>query len=166
MLTCHHGHAALSLSLVRFSRRSAIACFASCGLCRRLCCRVISYSIPDDTMRITGSCGIRLAYPSCLLGAVSFVLRTMRAVLVPPLVSSGGSPLVPACLMSPPYASTLRPHPSSHRFISSLMLGCVPLSACLSSASPRHRYLFRCRCRPMASRLPPRLIDTTSGEIQ
>lgn len=68
--------------------------------------------------------------------------------------------------MSPPYAPTLRPPPSSHH----LMLGCVPLSACfgscLSSASPRHRYLSRCRYHPIASRRPPRLIDTTGGEIR
>lgn len=82
----------------------------------------------------------------------------------PALVPSGGSPLASACSMSSPYALTLRP------VISSLMLGCVPLSACLgsclSSASPRHRYLSRCRYHPIASRRPPRLIDTTGGEIR
>lgn len=31
----------------------------------RLCCRVISYSIPDEMMRITGSCGISVGL-SCL----------------------------------------------------------------------------------------------------
>lgn len=82
----------------------------------------------------------------------------------PALVPSGGSPLASTCSMSSPYALTLRP------VISSLMLGCVPLSACLgsclSSASPRHRYLSRCRYHPIASRLSPRLIDTTGGEIR
>lgn len=116
-------------------------------------------------MRITGSCGIRLACPSCLLGAVVSVLRTMRAVLVPPLVPSGGSPLAPACLMFAAVCLDASP-PSSHH----LVLGCVPLSACLgsclSSASPRHRYLSRCRYHPIASRRPPRLIDTTGGAIR
>lgn len=89
-------------------------------------------------MLITSSCGIRL--------------------VVPPLVPSGGSPLASACLMSPPYVSTLSP-----RHFIALVLGSVPSpSACLGSASPSSRR----SCRPMASRYPPRLIDTTGGAIR
>ena len=52
-------------SLVRFSRRFA----------------VVSYSILDDVMRITGSCGIRLVvYPACLPVVVS-VPRAMWAAV-------------------------------------------------------------------------------------
>lgn len=48
---------------------------------RRLCCRVVSYSIPDDVIRITGSCGIRLVvYPACLPIVVS-VPRAMWAAV-------------------------------------------------------------------------------------
>lgn len=48
---------------------------------RRLYCRVVSYSILDDVMRITGSCGIRLVvYPACLPVVVS-VPRAMWAAV-------------------------------------------------------------------------------------
>ena len=109
-------------------------------------------------MRITGSCGIRLAVrPACLL-PLSLCREAMRAVLVPPLVPSGGSPLASACLMSPPYVSTLSP-----RHFIALVLGSVPSpSACLGSASPSSRR----SCRPMASRYPPRFIDTPGWEIR
>ena len=91
-------------------------------------------------------------------------------MLVPPLVPSGVSPLAPACLMFAAVCLDASP-PSSHRFISSFMLGYVPfpsacLGSCLSSTSPRHRYRCLCCCRLMASRYPPRLIDTTGGEIR
>lgn len=121
-------------------------------------------------MRITCSCGIRLVRPSCLLAAVVSVLRAMWAVvglpLVPPLVPSGGSSLAPACLMFAAVCLDASP-PSSHH----LVLGCVsPPSAC-----PRLVPLLRfappsmsvpMSSRPIASRLPPRLIDTTDGEIR
>lgn len=142
---------------------SLLACFH-----HRLRCRVVSYSIPDDTMLMTGSCGIRLVRPSCLLGAVVSVMRAMWAVVVPPLVPSGGSSLVPACLM---FAAVCLDAiaPSSHRFISSLVLCCVPFSsACLGSClySLRLAPSSRRSYRPIASRLPPRLIDTTGGETR
>ena len=54
-------------------------------------------------------------------------------MLVPPLVPSGVSPLAPACLMFAAVCLDASP-PSSHRFISSFMLGYVPFpSACLGS---------------------------------
>lgn len=59
------------------------------GLRRRLCCRVVSYSIPDDTMRITGSCGIRLIIHSACFPVVVSVMRAMWSDflrIVPPLV--------------------------------------------------------------------------------
>ena len=134
------------------------------GLRRRPCCRVVSYSIPDDVMRITGSCGIRLACPSCLLGAVVSMLRAMRVAMSSRsscrrAVRSSPS----ACLMFPPYASTLRP--SSHRsraWLRAVSL-CVPQLVPLlrfAASSSRHS------CRPMVSRFPPRLIDTLGGAIR
>ena len=68
-----------------FSRRSAIGAVVGLRSAasllavfrRRLCCRVVSYSIPDDTMRITGSCGIRLVVP----------LSCRRAVRLSPLLA-------------------------------------------------------------------------------
>lgn len=90
----------------------------------------------------------------------------MRAVLVPPLVPSGVSPLAPACLMFAAVCLDASP-PSSHH----LVLGCVsPPSAC-----PRLVPLLRfappsmsvpMSSRPIASRRPPRLIDTTGGETR
>lgn len=90
----------------------------------------------------------------------------MRAVLVPPLVPSGGSPLAPACLMFAAVCLDASP-PSSHH----LVLGCVPPP----SACPRLVPLLRfappsmsvpMSSRPIASRYPPRLIDTTDGAIR
>lgn len=95
--------AALSLiarSLVLVGLRSCASLRA--GLHRRLHCRVVSYSIPDDTMRITGSCGIRLIIHSACFPVVVSVMRAMWSDflrIVPLLVPSGGSPLSPACLM-------------------------------------------------------------------
>lgn len=144
----------MSLSRYRsfaFSRRSAIGAVVGlrsaasllAGFRHRLCCRVFSYSIPDEMMRITGSCDIRL--------------------VVPPLVPSGVSPLAPACLM---FAAVCLDAslPSSHH----LVLGCVPSLLCVPRlvslpAPPRHRCRCLCCCRPIASRSPPRLIDTTDG---
>ena len=70
LLACRRSRAALSLSLVRFSRRSAVGCVVGlrllasllAGFRHRLRCRVFSYSIPDEMMRITGSCDIRLSF--------------------------------------------------------------------------------------------------------
>lgn len=62
LLACHRPRAALSLSLVRF--------FSSV-------CRAISYSIPDEMMRITGSCGIRLAIHSACFPVVVSMMRAM-----------------------------------------------------------------------------------------
>lgn len=83
----------------------------------------------------------------------------MRAVLVPPLVPSGVSPLAPACLM---FAAVCLDAllPSSHH----LALDCVPspfvcLGSCLYSASPRHR--CRCRCRPAPLLLATRPASST-----
>ena len=124
-----------------FSRRSAIGAVVglrpSASLLassrRRLCCRAVSYSIPDEMMLITGSCGIRLVRPSCLLAAVVSVLRAMWAVvgppLVPPLVSSGGSASRP-CLLD---VIRRMPRCFAPPVISSLVLGCLPFSACLGS---------------------------------
>ena len=56
----------------------------------------------------------------------------MRAVLVPPLVPSGVSPLI-LCLLDVAAVCLDASPPSSHRFISSLVLGCLPFSACLGS---------------------------------
>lgn len=59
-------------------------------------------------MRITGSCDIRIVVPS--------------------LVPSGGSPLSSACLMPPPYSSTLCPVISSLHLIISCLVPCrLPL---------------------------------------
>lgn len=96
----------------------------------------------------------------CVVGRCGLVSCGCRPALVP----SDGSPLSPACLMSPPYASTLR-----SRHLIALVLGCVPspfacLGSCLfplSLASSSRR-----SCRPMASRYPPSLIDTTDGAIR
>lgn len=99
--------------------------------------------------------------PSCLLTAFVSVPRAMWVgVVVQPLVPSGGSPLVPTCLLDVcRRASTLRP------VISSIVLGYVRSSACLVSCLFPLRLASSSRrsCRPMASRLPPRLIDTTGG---
>ena len=103
LLACHHDHAALSpCGSFAFSRRPAVGCVVGLRLLasllarfhHRLRCRVFSYSIPDEMMRITGSCDIRL--------------------LVPSLVSSGGSPLTPAYLMFAAVCLDASP-PSSHR---------------------------------------------------
>lgn len=114
-------------------------------------------------MRITGSCGIRLACPSCLLAVVVSVLRAMCG-LVPPLVPSGVSPLAPACLM---FAAVCLDASPRHLIISCLA-ACRSLraSARASSRWPRHRCRCLCCCRPIASRYPPRLIDTTGGETR
>lgn len=88
LLACHHVHTAHSAyrsfafpvglrSWVSPGCASPASLLA--GFRHRLCCRVVSYSIPDEMMRITGSCGIRLACLSCLLAAVVSVLRAMRA---------------------------------------------------------------------------------------
>lgn len=114
-------------------------------------------------MRITGSCGIRLACPSCLLAVVVSVLRAMCG-LVPPLVPSGVSPLAPACLM---FAAVCLDASPRHLIISCLA-ACRSLraSARASSRWPRHRCRCLCCYRSIASRYPPRLIDTTGGEIR
>lgn len=116
------------------------------GLRRRLCGRVVLYSIPDDVIRITGSCGIRLFVPfSC-----------RRAVRSSPS----------ACLMFAAVCLDASP-PSSHR--SRAWLRAVPLCVLRLvplPASPRHRCRCLCCCRPIASRYPPSLIDTTDGEIR
>lgn len=87
----------------------------------------------------------------------------MWAVLVPPLVPSGVSPLAPACLMFAAVCLDASP-PSSHH----LVLGCVPsLSAC-----PRLVPLLRfappsmsvpMSSRPIASRYPPRFSTRRAG---
>lgn len=148
LLACHRPRAALSLAARSlFSRRSAVgcvyrsavACFVSCVIvgvgcrrccsrlvvaasARRLCHRVILYSIPDEMMRITGSCCIRLVF-ACLpvVVFVSWGDVGFSCGCRPALVPSDGSPLSPACLMSPPYVSTLR---SCH--LIALVFGCVP----------------------------------------
>ena len=90
----------------------------------------------------------------------------MRAVLVPPLVPSGVSPLASACLISSPYASTLCPAISSSRAWLRAVPLCVPRLVPLL-ASPRHRCRCLCRCRPMASRLsaPPHRHDGRGDTI-
>lgn len=96
-------------------------------------------------MLITGSCGIRL--------------------VVPPLVPSGVSPLASACLISSPYASTLCHAISSSRAWLRAVPLCVPrLVPLLASSSSSMSVPLP--SRPIASRYPPRLIDTTDGEIR
>lgn len=155
LLACHRPRAALSLAARSlFSRRSAVgcvyrsavACFVSCVIvgvgcrrccsrlvvaasARRLCHRVILYSIPDEMMRITGSCCIRLVF-ACL-PVVVFVswgdVGLSPADVVPPLVPSGGSPLVPACLM---FAAVCLDASPRH-----LIISC--LTVCRSCVVPR-----------------------------
>lgn len=84
------------------------------GFRRRLCSLVISYSIPDKMMQITGSCGIHHAMSSRSRAVGRFASRPC---------------LLDVCRRMPRrFAPT-----SSHRFISSLVLGCLPFSACLGS---------------------------------
>ena len=81
LLACLPVRAAHSLRSFAFSRRPAVwrvvwlrssASLLACSR-RRFGYRVVSYSIPDDTMRITGSCGIRpVVNPACLPRLVCF----------------------------------------------------------------------------------------------
>lgn len=85
---------AIARSLFSVGLRSSASLLA--WFCRRLCCRVVSYSIPDDTMRITGSCGIRLASLPCLLD----VCRRMPRRFAPSSVLVLGCVRSSACLGS------------------------------------------------------------------
>ena len=217
LLACHRSRAALSLRSFAFSRRPAVwrvvllrssASLLACSR-RRFGYRAVSYSIPDDAMRITSSCGIRpVVNPACLphlmcfsachvlgslfflasclwrcgllaflirswlLGAVVSVLRAMRADFLrarPALVPSGGSPLVPACLIfaavchdaSPNRRSCLAAGRLPLRVLVSLSLlrftpSSVPVpSHCFSPHSPLHRHAGR--GDTMALRLVSRL---------
>lgn len=100
------------------------------------------------------------------LGSVLPVLRAMLAVVVLFLVPSDCSPLSPCLLdvcrrMPRRFAAVIS---SLSCLIACRLSAC--LGSCLSPASPRHRCWCLCRCHPIASRLPPRLIDTTGGAIR
>lgn len=139
--TCRSLAIARSLFLVGLRAGASLRA----GLRRRLCCRVISYSIPDDMMLITGSCGIRL--------------------IVPLLVPSGGSLLI-LCLLDVCRRMPRRSAP----VISSLscLASCrLPLRA---SARASSRFVPPChlidRAVPWLLASPPRLIDTPGGAIR
>lgn len=161
LLACHCLYAALSRARSLFPVGLRAGASLRVWLRRRLCCRVISYSIPDDVMRITGSCGIRLvAHPACLLPP-SLCRGAMWAVVVPLFVPSGGSPLSPACLMftavcldaSPRHRcsclAVCRPLRSSARASSRFAPSSVPVvhvrvsSNCVSLLAPPHRHAGR-----------------------
>lgn len=125
-------------------------------------------------MRITGSCGIRLACPSCLLArhrlSPAIALVSCDVPPVPPrchrscasddvgccrpaLVPSGGSPLSPACLISPPCLDASPRYLITRAWMRAVSL-CVPLLMPLPAA-------LSMSCRPIASRLsaPPHRHD-------
>lgn len=110
-------------------------------------------------MRITGSCGIRLACPSCLLGAVVSVPLGDAGCARPAsrVVWRFASRL---CLLDVSAVCLDTIAPSSHRSRAwfRAVSPCVPrlCFAVISSLVSSHG----------ASRYPPRLIDTTGGEIR
>lgn len=85
----------------------------------------------------------------------------MLAAVVPLLVPSGGSPLVPACLMFSAVLRRFAPSLAARAWLRAVS-PCVPRLV-PHPASSRHRCRCLCCYRPMASRYPPRLIDTTGG---
>lgn len=88
----------------------------------------------------------------------------MLAAVVPLLVPSGGSPLVPACLMFSAVLRRFAPSLAARAWLRAVS-PCVPRLV-PHPASSRHRCRCLCCYRPMASRYPPRLIDTTGGAIR
>ena len=137
LLARHRPRAALSLiarSLFLVGLRAGASLRA--GLRRRLCCRVVSYSIPDDVMRITGSCDIRLvAHPACLLRAVSVPWGDVGCGRpAPRAVERFASP--PPCLLDA--AAVPR------RFARSSRSACSPRLSCRQAGRPRLAAISSC----------------------